>query len=165
MPGWLRSKIMGQPANTPVHDLCTFARQQMAIRKMCRKEDYPEDGFNEVNETVSEDLVYALSKITQTQQSIEKRLHDLISKTDSHQTNPASSQLTHSVQPHQSRSPLEPQKFTQYRPQFSSYRGFNRSPWQNRGRFSNSSANFRPRFQRNINCPNGQNYIRKVMTS
>ena len=165
MPGCFRSKIMGQPANTPVHDLCTFERQQMAIREMCRKEDYPEDGFNEVNETVSENLVNVLSKIAQTQQSIEKRLQDLTSKTDSHQTNPASSQLTHSIQPQQSRSPLGPQKFTQYRPQYPSYRGFNRSPWQNRGRFSNSSANFRPRFQQNINRPNGQNYIRSLMTS
>ena len=132
MPGWLRSKTMGQPANTTVHDLCTFARQEMAIREMCRKEDYQGDGFNDVNETVIENLVIALSKITQTQPSFEKRLQDLTSKTDSHQTNSPSSLLTNSSQLLQNQSAFEPQRFTQYRPQNRGYRGFNRSPWQNR---------------------------------
>ena len=135
------------------------------LYEMCRKQDYPEDGFNEVNQTVSKKLVNALSKITQTQQSFEKRLQDLTSKPDSHQTNPSNSQLTHSIQTQHSESSFELQKFTQNRPLYPGYRRFNRSPWQIRGRFSNSSTNFRPRFQQNINRPNGQNYIQNLMTS
>ena len=64
MTRWLRSKIIGQLVNTPVHNLCTFARRQMAKRVMCRKEDYPNE--NEVNETVSENFASAPSKINAT---------------------------------------------------------------------------------------------------
>ena len=29
VPGWLRAKLLGQPENTSVEDLCTFARKQL----------------------------------------------------------------------------------------------------------------------------------------
>ena len=48
---------MERPAIEPVQDLCTYVRQQMTIRDMFRKEDYLEDGFNEVSETVSDNLI------------------------------------------------------------------------------------------------------------
>ena len=117
MPGWLRSKIMGQPANTPVHDLCTFARQQMAIREMCRKEDYPEYGLDEVNETVSESFVNALSKITQTQQSVEKRLQDLTSESDNPPNQSSKQPFSKFQSTSTNQSTFDPQRFTQYRPQ------------------------------------------------
>ena len=134
-----------------------YARQ-LAIREICRKEDYPDDGFNEVNETVRENLVNTLSKITRTQQPIEKRLQVLTSKLDSRQTNAPANHLTNSSQLLQNQSPSDPQRFSKSRPQYRGYRGFNRSPWQNRGRFNNPSTNFRPRFQRKISRPYGQNY-------
>ena len=49
MLGWLRSKFMKQLPATLDTDLCTTALQQMTIRDMCRKDDYPEDGFKEIN--------------------------------------------------------------------------------------------------------------------
>ena len=77
MPGWLRSKLMEQPPATLVTDLCTTARQQMTIRDMCRKDDYPEDGFNEINNAVSANLINALSKLNQTQDSLDKKLQTI----------------------------------------------------------------------------------------
>ena len=77
MPGWLRSKLMEQPPATLVTDLCTTARQQMTIRDICRKDDYPEDGFNEINNTVSENLINALSKLHQTQDSLDEKLQPI----------------------------------------------------------------------------------------
>ena len=57
MPGWLRSKLMDRPAIDTIHDLCTFASRQIAIRDMCRKDDYPEDGFNQIENPVSDTLI------------------------------------------------------------------------------------------------------------
>ena len=87
MPGWLRSKIMEQPPNTPVRDLCTFARQQMTIREMCRKDDYPEDGFNQIDTTISENMINALSKLTANQELMEKRLKSIDSAVKENVTN------------------------------------------------------------------------------
>ena len=47
MPGWLRSKLMEQPPATTVQELCNMTKKQIMIREICRKEGYPEDGFNE----------------------------------------------------------------------------------------------------------------------
>ena len=77
MPGWLRSKLMEQPPHATVQELCTLARQQMTIRDLCRKEDYPEDGFNEVSTTVSDNLVNALSRLSTQQESMDRRLQSM----------------------------------------------------------------------------------------
>ena len=76
MPGWLRSKLMEQPPATPVQDLCTLARKLITIRDMCKIDDYPEDGFNEVSEKVNESLINALAKISATQDAMEKRMRN-----------------------------------------------------------------------------------------
>ena len=57
MPGWLRSKLMERPATDTIHDLCTFASRQITIRDMCRKDDYPEDGFNLIENQVWDTLI------------------------------------------------------------------------------------------------------------
>ena len=94
MPGWLRSKIMEQPPATPVEDLCTLARRQMTIRDMCRSDDYPEDGFNEINDTISENLINALSKINQNQDALESKLESLDNKINTAEAAPKDTQTT-----------------------------------------------------------------------
>ena len=127
MPGWLRSKIMEQPPATPVQDLCTFARQQMTIREMCRKEDYPEDGFNEISPALSENLINALSKLTANQEQMERQLKNMDEKL----------QASNSTQTNQD-SEDRFQNLTQQQP-------YNPNP-QNR-RFANFNGNFRPGLQ------------------
>ena len=80
MPNWLRSKMMEQPAATTVQELCNLARKQMTIRDVCRNEDYPEDSFNEIGDTVSHNLISAVSKLTTAQEQIEKQLNEVRSK-------------------------------------------------------------------------------------
>ena len=80
MPNWLRSKMMEQPAATTVQELCNLARKQMTIRDVCRNEDYPEDSFNEIGETVSHNLISALSKLTTAQEQIKKQLNEVRSE-------------------------------------------------------------------------------------
>ena len=80
MPNWLRSKMMEQPAATTVQELCNLARKQMTIRDVCRNEDYPEDSFNEIGDTVSHNLISALSKLTTAQEQIEKQLNEVRSE-------------------------------------------------------------------------------------
>ena len=80
MPNWLRSKMMEQPVATTVQELCNLARKQMTIRDVCRNEDYPEDSFNEIGDTVSHNLISALSKLTTAQEPIEKQLNEVRSE-------------------------------------------------------------------------------------
>ena len=80
MPNWLRSKMMEQPAATTVQELCNLARKQMTIRDSCRNEDYPEDSFKEIGDTVSHNLISALSKLTTAQEQIEKQLNEVRSE-------------------------------------------------------------------------------------
>ena len=80
MPNWLRSKMMEQPQATTVQQLCNLTKKQIMIREVCRKEDYPEDGFNEVNDRVSENLISALTKLSTNQEQIEKQINEMRSQ-------------------------------------------------------------------------------------
>ena len=77
MPGWLRSKSMERPAIDTIHDLCTFASRQITIRDMCRKDDYAEDGFNQIENPVSDTLITVLSKISQTRETLQQKITDM----------------------------------------------------------------------------------------
>ena len=39
MPVWLRAKLLEQPENTTVQDLCIFARKQLSIHNLCNTDD------------------------------------------------------------------------------------------------------------------------------
>ena len=72
--------MMEQPAATTVQEFCNLARKEMTIRDVCRNEDYPEDSFNKLGETVSHNLISALSKLTTAQEHIEKQLNEVRSE-------------------------------------------------------------------------------------
>ena len=91
MPNWLQSKLMEQPQATTVQELCKLTRKQIMILEVCRKEDYPEDGFNEVNDRVSEKLISALTKLSTNQEQIEKQIKEMrsqIAEQSKKQSNP-----------------------------------------------------------------------------
>ncbi len=77
---FLRSKMLEQPANFTVDEFHFLARRQMVIRDICRNEDYPEDGFIEISESVSSIIVSVLTKTGRTQEAMEKNHQDLIQK-------------------------------------------------------------------------------------
>ena len=91
MPNWLRSKLMEQPQATTVEELYNLTKKQIMIREVCRKEDYPEDGFNEENDRVSENLLSALTKLSTNQEQIEKQINEMrsqITEQSKKQSNP-----------------------------------------------------------------------------
>ena len=95
-PGWLRSELMERPAIDTIHDLCTFASRQITIRDICRKDDYPEDGFNQIENPVSDTLITVLSKISQTQENLQQKITDMSNnankKPDNSQAKPHTAQ-------------------------------------------------------------------------
>ena len=127
MPVWLRSEKVEQPPATPGQDLCTFAIQQMSIREMCRKEDYPEDGFNEISPALSENLISALSKLTTYQEQKERQLKNMDEKLQASNSAPKNQESENRFQNLPQQQPY-------------SHNSQNRS-------FANFSGNFCPRFQ------------------
>ena len=64
MPGWLRAKLLEQPENTTVEDLCIFARKQLSIHNLCKTDDSVMDAFSEMGPSVTDTLVFALTKLS-----------------------------------------------------------------------------------------------------
>ena len=153
MPGWLRSKIMEQPPTTPVQDLCTFARQQMTIREMCRKEDYPEDGFNEVSPCLSENLINALSKLTANQENMDRQLKNMDERIQA-KSSPIDTNTIESKNQFQSTNQPRPFAFNSQFRSFTAFTGSFRTSLPNRSRLIRpnfplrgpSSRGFQPRF-------------------
>ena len=133
VPGWLMSKIMEHLPRTPVHNLCTFARQQMTIREMRQKEDYQENAFNEVSPCLSENLIKALSKLTANQENMERQIKNM----DKNIQAKSSSIDTNKIENNnQLQNINQPRPFT-YNSQFLSTTPFNgscRTSFPNRGK-------------------------------
>ena len=51
MPNWLKPKLLERPDTDTIDQCCTLASQQIAIREMCNREEYFDDGFNEITES------------------------------------------------------------------------------------------------------------------
>ena len=64
MPGWLREKLVEQPENTTIEDLCNFARKQLSIRHLCKTDDSVMDAFSEMGPSVTDTLVTVLTKLS-----------------------------------------------------------------------------------------------------
>ena len=81
MPGWLRAKLLEQPENTTVDDLCNFARKQLSIHNLCKTDDSVMDAFSEMGPSVTDTLVNALTKLSRSQEAMDSRLNEM-SQTD-----------------------------------------------------------------------------------
>ena len=77
MPSWLRAKLLEKPDTDTVDDLCLFARRQLTIHNLCKTDEYADGAFSEMSNTVSENLVNALSKLTQTSEAMENKVNEL----------------------------------------------------------------------------------------
>ena len=98
-----------------------YVRQQKIIRDMCRKEYYPEDGFNELSEIVSDNLINALFKFSATKEAIGKQIIEMKTQMNDRNRQEAST----SVQPSTSQ---------QQQNQFgNNYRGYQQGYRGNRG--------------------------------
>ena len=103
MPNFIERKLLDQNEAATVQDLCTVARRQMVFFEFCPSDDWTRYAFNEVNSTLSENLVGALTKPTQQQDELKQQQADLSNKINtrnfsSHQNSNA---RNNSFNPHQ----------------------------------------------------------------
>ena len=74
MPNWLKPKLLERPETDTIDQLCTLASQQIAIREMCNREEYFDDGFNEITETNADKMLKAITTISNNQKELEQKL-------------------------------------------------------------------------------------------
>ena len=147
MPGWLRAKLLEQPENTSVEDLCVFARKQLSIHNLCKTDDSVMDAFSEMGPSVTDTLVTALTKLSTSQEAMDNRLNEMSKKFEERNTT-----LTNQFNDFQKNQTQQPQRgsFSQNRGQTSnSSRGNDRGNF--RGRFRGNARGFRgprPNYQR-----------------
>ena len=135
LPGWLRAKLLEQPENTTVEDICSLARKQLSIHNLCKTDDSVMDAFSEMGPSVTDTLVTALTKLSTSQEAKDNRLNEVSEKFEERNTT-----LKNQFNDFQKNQTQQPQRGS-----FS----------QNRGQNSNSSSgnnrgNFRGRFRDDI---------------
>ena len=72
MPNVIKRKLLDQNEAATVQDLCKVARRQMVF-ELCPSDDWTRDAFNKVSSTLSENLVGAITKLTQQQDELKQQ--------------------------------------------------------------------------------------------
>ena len=83
MPNFIKRKLLEQNEAATVQDLCTVARRQMIFFELCPSDNWKRDAFNEVTSMLSENLVGALTKLTEQQDQLKQQQTDLSNKINS----------------------------------------------------------------------------------
>ena len=87
MPNFIRLKLLEEPEDATIQELCTNARQKLILRELCPVDDWSRDGFNEMSSENSEKFLTVLTKISENQNSLENRIDALTQKFNSQQQN------------------------------------------------------------------------------
>ena len=77
MPNFIRLKLLEEPETATIQELCTKARHKLILRELCPVDDWSRDGFNEISTDNSEKFLNVLTKMTETQHSLENRIKAL----------------------------------------------------------------------------------------
>ena len=139
MPGWLRAKLLEQPENTTVDDLCIFARKQLSIHNLCKTDDSVMDAFSEMGPSVTDTLVTALTKLSTSQEAMDHRLNEMSKQMEERNTT-----FTNQLEAFNKTQTDQSQRgsYSQNRGQNSNYRG-NRGNY--RGRYRGNNRGYRGR--------------------
>ena len=78
MPNWLEPKLLERPDTDTIDQLCTLASQQIAIREMCNREEYFDDGFNEITESNTDKMLKAITVLSNNQKEVEQKLEQKV---------------------------------------------------------------------------------------
>ena len=78
MPNWLKPKLLERPDTDTIDQLYTLASQQIAIREICNREEYFDDGFHEITETNTDKMLKAITTISNNQKELEQKLEQRI---------------------------------------------------------------------------------------
>ena len=82
MPNFIRRKLLEQPEERTVGDLCTLARRTLYLNQICEVDDWNANAFSEVSNVQSEEYLNVLAKITETQSAMEDKMNNFIKKVD-----------------------------------------------------------------------------------
>ena len=74
MPNRLKPKLLERPDTDTIDQLCSLASQQIAIREMCNREEYFDDGFNEITESNTCKMLKAMTVISNNQIVLEQKI-------------------------------------------------------------------------------------------
>ena len=83
MPNFIKRTLLDRNEAATVQDLCTGARRQMVFFARCPSDEWSRDTFNEVNSSLSQDLVRALTKLRQQQDEPKQQQTDLSNRNSS----------------------------------------------------------------------------------
>ena len=88
MPNFIRLKLLEEPEDATIQELCKKARQKLILRELCPVDDWSRDGFNESSSENSEKfLLTVLTKTSENQNSLDNRIDALTQKLNSPQQN------------------------------------------------------------------------------
>ena len=87
MPNFIRLKLLEEPEDATIQELCTEARQKLILRELCPVDDWSRDRFNEMSSENSEKFLTVLTKMSENQNSLEHRIDALTQKLNSPQQN------------------------------------------------------------------------------
>ena len=74
MPNWLKPKLLERLDTDTIDHLCTLASPQIAIRDMCNREEYFDDGFNEITESNTDKMLKARIVVSNNQRELEQKV-------------------------------------------------------------------------------------------
>ena len=72
MPNFIRLKLLEEPENATLQDLCTKARKKLIFRELCTVYDWSRDGFIKMNNEDTEKTLNVITKMSESQTSFEK---------------------------------------------------------------------------------------------
>ena len=151
MPNFIRLKLLEEPENATIQDLCTKARQKLILRELCPVDDWSRDGFNEMNNDNTEKFLNVITKMSENQTSLETKLNALTEKFNTQQSpNKSGSNYENNYQNQRGRG--------NYRGRYNSgknYRGNSRGRYGNNYRGNNRG---RYNYRGNSRGQNSSNY-------
>ena len=86
MPNFNRLKLLEEPENATIQDLCTKARQKLILRELSPVDDWSRDGFNEMNIDNTDKFLNVITRMSRNQTSLEKKLNALTEKFNTQQS-------------------------------------------------------------------------------
>ena len=87
MPNFIILKLLEEPEDATIQELCTKARQKLILRELSPVDDWSRDGFNEMSSESSKKFLTVLTKMSENQNSLKNRSDALTQKLNSPQQN------------------------------------------------------------------------------
>ena len=87
MPNFIRLKLLEEPEDETIQELCTKARQKLILGELCPVDIWSRDRFKEMSSENSEKFLTVLTKMSENQNSLEHRIDALTQKLNSQQQN------------------------------------------------------------------------------